>query len=403
MKIPQKFLPVLLLVIFGFFTHETQSGNNRCNAPGFKGMEESKHRAEGFLASTTYQPEETKIYIEYTSKGTLYYHSNFIPEKQSYSTKVTGSAIEHPDLTKLDFIFPHILQNNLEQHIINKILRDKVKILLDVSMFDNFGIPRINITDIKNVRVVDGHRRTSFDSNSEILTSPKPPPSLISKIRGCCFYGRPPHRTEEYSDALSKKPFEARGVKVVSMFIDGATDSAFRKSKLLMNARVKGDGKSLHNMADLRKVFAKAKGSTVLLLGHVEGQDFVIRTAANAEQFRAPIDYVRLTAKEEGVSLIDIGCETTRSIESQSLGFGVMTKYNSVDAVSSIELGLRSSKTLADFLENISSEGLKIVVDQNFVKDHVQVVHSSIYSKMKGAAKNGWIRVAQVTASLLGE
>ncbi len=269
-------------------------------------------------------------------------------------------------------------------------------------MFDSNGAPRIDLSGVKKVRIVDGYKKVSLSSGGEVLTTLKPPPSLIARIKGCCFFGRPPHRAGEYGEALSKKLFEPSAVKVASLFIDSGTEAAFAQNKILKPKRLMGDGKAIRSIGELEKLFSGARGKTLILLGHVEGSDYVIRDSKNKEQFRTSIEFVRQLAKRESVSLIDIGCETTKAIQAESLGIGVATKYNSVDAVRSISRAMESSKNYEEFMSNIASEGLKIVVDESFVRDQVHTIHTTVYSRLKTSAKDAWVRVAKITLSFIG-
>lgn len=101
-------------------------------------------------------------------------------------------------------------------------------------------------------------------------------------------------------------------------------------------------------------------------------------------------------ARLNGVHLIDIGCETTRAIREASFGFGVMTKYNSVDAIQSINRGLTNAKTVQDFLVSLTSEGLKVVVEPSFV-GNLPEKRASIYSRTRDKAKVLWAKVATIT------
>ncbi|MRE40056.1 hypothetical protein GIJ60_14690 [Klebsiella quasipneumoniae] len=110
-------------------------------------------------------------------------------------------------------------------------------------------------------------------------------------------------------------------------------------------------------------------------MGHVEKSDYVIRNAANKETFRISISNLRELARRESVTLIDIGCETTKAIETESLGIGIAIKYNSVEAVKKINDAMKTSKNYEDFLERLASEELKVVVDDTFIKDQFQTIH----------------------------
>ncbi|MER0202940.1 MAG: hypothetical protein DU480_03590 [Nitrosomonas sp.] len=351
--------------------------------------------------------KETSIYVEY-DQGNLYYHSNFVTKASDdfglsikYPTKITGNPRENPAFADLQTMFLNIVfaerpdQNTTE--IAHRILKDDVQLLLDVSMFDKNGIPRIDLKDVQNIRIVDGHLKQSLSVSPELMSTAKPPPSLISKITGCCLYGRPPNWSLKFSEELSKQSFDAKKVKFTSLFIDTATEKEIKNSKKLKSAQVKEKTNQLKSEADLVKIFDAAKGNTLVLIGHVEGSDYVIRTSSNVEQLRVSITKIRKLAKERDIQLIDIGCETTKAIMDESFGLGVLTKYNSVEAVKSLERSLEKSTTFEEFLVNVSSEGLKIVLEPSFLTNDAKT--ASIYSKIREKSKEIWTKVAQITFS----
>lgn len=356
---------------------------------------------------TTSTMKEASVYIEFDD-GLLYYHSNLItpgfaedgmPFK--FPTKARGNPDQNPVFADLNTIFLNLSFTAAPEpaaaDAAHRALRENVQVLLDTSMFNEAGIPRIDLTGIKNVRVVDTHKNINLGTSTETLQTSKPPPSIIAKIKGCCLYGRPPHWSERFSYLLSKRPFESKKIKLISLFIDSATEKEIKGSKLVKEAHLKGDVSNLKSESDLKKIFDRAKGSTLVLLGHVESADYVVRTSGNVEQLRIPISSVRAMAKASGVHLIDIGCQTTKVIKEDSFGLGVMTRYNSVDAVRSLERALKSSTTLEEFLVSFSSEGLKIVLEPSFLTESVKT--ASVYSRIRDASKSVWVRVAQVTLS----
>lgn len=393
---------VLFLVTFA------AQASDVCRSSQFQGMSANKIRAESVLPPTTTSTmKQASVYVEY-DKGVLYYHSNFITrglgedgKPLKYPTKVTGDPNQDPVFADPASVFLNVVFAEMPDsgaaNAARRALKEDVQLLLDVSMFDDAGIPRIDLTGVKNVHLVDAGRKQSLAISLETMQTSKPPPSIIAKIKGCCLYGRPPHWSRRFAEELSKRPFESRKVKFASLFIESATDREIARSNLVKGARVKGDSSQLKSEVELKKILDDARGSTLVLLGHVEGADYVMRTSGNVEQLRIPIASVRAMARASGVQLIDIGCQTTKAIKEESFGLGVMTRYNSVEAVKSLERALATSRTFEDFLVNFSSKGLKIVLEPSFLKDPVKT--ASVYSRIRDASKAAWVKVAQVTFS----
>jgi hypothetical protein len=378
-----------------------------CREHGVQGMAEFGAHARYFLPKVTSQQDKAAVYIARSSTGEFYYHSNFVTSGYEYPTKVAGDPKENKAFANIETIFPNIIYDrpptDLQRSQTIDILNNEVDIFLDISMFDANGIPLIDLSKIKNIKVVDGDKGVILTRQSEILNTAKPPPSLISKIKGCCFFARPPYNAELYKKLLEQRKFDPSNLRVASLFIDSGTESAFQNSKVLKNLRVSNDSKSIKSVKDIESIFIKSKGKTLILLGHIEGSDYVINNSANREQFRISIDNLRKLAARESVSLIDIGCETTKAIKNELLSIGILTKYNSVDAVNAIDLSVRESKTYADLLEKISSNNLKIVVDQYFVNNNSSMIRSTIYSRIKNKGKDVWVKIANITFSFFGK
>ena len=399
-----------LALIVGLLVPQAHA-SDVCRLPSFEGMERNKERALSVLSGTTIRDiAKAQVYVEYDG-DILYYHSNFLSsgvdengKPFGYPTKIKGSPNKNSAFAKARQVFKNIIftspPSEADTAILDKALQDSVVFHIDISVFDQNGRPRVDLTGIKNLRVVDGKNGRTI-TTPESLTTLKPPPSLISKIKGCCLYGRPPHFSQKFSDALSKQEINPNRVKFASLFIDSATEEAVLGSPLVRSSRIPGDGRKLNSRTDFDKLMVAAKGSTLILVGHVEGSDYVVRDSGNRENFRISIADARQVAKVNNVRLVDIGCETVNAIESESMGFGVITKYNSVDAVKSLNRALTDAKTFEDFLVSLSSEGLKVVVEQSFV-DQPDQMQASVYSRIRDSTKQAWMKLATVTFSGFG-
>ena len=402
------FIFLLALSIFSTLAE----ASDVCRLPSFEGMEQNKKRALSVLADTTTQDvAKTQVYIEYDG-DVIYYHSNFVSRGVDedgkpfrHPTKVKGTPSKNPAFGNVRQVFKNLIYTSppdaTEAVALDQALRSSVLVHVDVSVFDERGLPRIDLSGISNIRIVDGKKGQSLGLQPELLTTSRPPPSIIAKIKGCCLFGRPPHLISRLSDSLSKQIIDTSKVKFASLFIDSATEGSIAQSSKVKGARLTGDSKSIRTRADFDGMMARAKGATLLLIGHVEGADYVIRDSANRESFRISIDDARSVARANGTRLIDIGCETIRAIDATSFGLGVMTKYNSVDAVNSLQRALANSKTYEDFLVNITSDGLKVVVEKSFV-DQAESRQASVYARIKDKARLAWTKVATVTFSGFG-
>jgi len=219
---------------------------------------------------------------------------------------------------------------------------------------------------------------------------------MLRKILGCCFFGIPPHLAQSYGEALKARSFQQGEVRFLSLVRDSATDSAINKSSLIRNRRL-GGGERFNKLADIERSFQNAKGKTVVLVGHVEGNSFVARNAKKEIDLDVPISNLRSMAKKYDIELIDLGCRTAQEISRESLGLGVTTRFNTVDAVHSIDRALSKSRNYAEFFENLTSEGLKVVVDGEFVNG--SALRASIYSAQRTKHSPIWIKIAEAFVS----
>jgi hypothetical protein len=372
-------------------------------------MEGHKARAESILsAKTTNDISKAQVYVEYDG-DVLYYHSNFVSrgadedgKRIEYPTKIRGNPEKNKAFRNAEEMLTNIVYTSppsaSEVGTLKQALSNSVKFHVDISVFDQFGRPRVDLTGVEKLAIVDGKRASTVGVQPELLTTSKPPPSLIAKIKGCCLYGRPPHRATALADSLASQPIDSKRVKFASLFLDSATANAIEANSRVKSARLTGDAKSLRSKEDLSKLLDSAKGSTLVMIGHVEASNYVVRDSSNAEVFRISISELRSMAKAKEVRLIDIGCETTKAITESTLGLGVITKYNSVKIVETLNRTLAEAKSYQEFLVGLSSDGLKLVVEPSFV-DKPNERTTTVYARAREKARAVWAVVARITLS----
>jgi hypothetical protein len=364
------------------------------------GFEDAAVRAERLLPrAKTNDPTKAVVYIERTKNG-FYYHSNFITAGSDYPTKVGSDAV-----TDGAFAFVNIVHaerpSDVDWKRTEQIFRDNVEILLDESVFDSKGVPLVDLSGAKRVKLVNGAAgKVIADTGVETLDRNRPPPLVLQRVLGCCFYGIPPHLASSFPRELSARNFEPKNVEFISLVKDSATEVAIDRATLVKERRVGGD-QPITTLPAVEKMFQQAKGKTVVLLGHVEGGHFVIRNAKNESVGSLPIAAVREAARKNDVELIDLGCNTAREVNKESLGLGVATRFNSVDAVNAFNRALGRSRNYADFFENLTSQGLKVVVDGQFVRG--SSLRAEVYSPQKAKPRPLWIKIAEVFVTFRGK
>jgi len=418
-----------LVLCLAFLPSHPALAADVCRTQAFQGMLAHKGRADMALAGvqTTSDVRRAVVYIESDENGVLYYQSNFVTPGHDetghpfFPTKVKGSPSISRAFADARRVFDNILGEELafgNSAEVERAFRDDVVLLVDISVIDEHGIPRVDLGNAKNVRIVNTHVPDSttvtfqktmsdmqFDPSfrdatptlgpAELLKTSMPPPSLVAKIKGCCLYGRPPHAVGRFSKVLKLAKFDARRVKVAALVIDSETRDAIASSRRVDASRASVDASSLRGPGDMAALLESARGGTLVLLGHVEGTDYLIRRSDGTEQFRMSISGVRRMAREKHVSLVDIGCETAAAIEATSLGLAVVNRYRPAVAVRSLENALASAKNHEDFLVGLSSEGLRIVIDDTYFSNDVRTANATVYSRLASSFPQ-WVKVGTV-------
>jgi hypothetical protein len=157
-----------------------------------------------------------------------------------------------------------------------------------------------------------------------------------------------------------------------------------------------GDTTRINNLSQIESSFKAAQGKTVMMVSHVEDGNFVVRDPAGKVTFSTSIESVRALAKQYNVELVDLGCQTAQQIQKDSLGLGVTTKFNTVNAVEALERAISRSRNYSDFFQNLTSENLKIVIDNGFMRDWP--LCADVYAKNRGMSPV-WVKLARIFVS----
>jgi hypothetical protein len=361
-----------------------------CREPGIKGMDRNASRAQNFLPPKTSDMSKVVIYVEKASGG-FYVHSNYETPGTPNPTKIFTK-----DSSDLQQIFLSVLFHGdftlSEQEAGRKAYREHARLLLDTSVFTEGGYPLVDVGQAQ-VAVVDGRLGKFLIGPVERLDRGSPPPFLMSRVVGCCLFGIPPHLAEHYQNALAARSLDKGNVRFLSLVKDSGTESAIKNSKSLSAARLGESGVAITSLAQIETAFQRARGSTVVLVSHVEGANFVTRDAARNIVSSISMESVRALASKYNVELIDLGCETAQQLKAEKLGLAVTTKFNTVDAVQALDRALSHSSNYADFFQTLTSENLRVVVDHGFMLQGWPLC-ADIYAKAK--AKPVWVKLARV-------
>ncbi|MCC8991890.1 MAG: hypothetical protein LM514_04780 [Streptococcus sp.] len=391
-KLTRTFVVFLALILFSFVATAAEV----CRSAAFSGFKMPAIRAAAFLpAEKTHDPAKACVYVEKVN-GVLYFHSNFITNGFNYPTKIASDTIHDGAKAFVNIVHSELPSNEVWEQT-EQIFRDHVRVFIDESVFDSNGIPNLDLANVKNITVVNGRRKSILsDTNLELLNRDKPPPLIMGKILGCCLFGVPPHRSIEFKATLENCPIETSQIRLLSLVRDSATKSAISELSTLKGKQLAESG-AIVDIAGVEKVFVEARGKTVFLVGHVEGDHFITRNAKDEVTLDVPIATVRSLAKKHDVELIALGCKTAQRIKEDTFEVGVTTDFNTVDAVRSLDRAMKTSNNYASFLESLTSDGLKVVIDPIFVEK--TELRAEFFSKMKTKNESIWIRIAELYIS----
>ena len=217
------------------------------------------------------------------------------------------------------------------------------------NIFDEKGNTTLDFDGRMRVVMIDPETKTSV--GGLIINTDKPPPFGAEIIDGCCLSGRPPGKDAKFSKILLQKSnLKKENVRVISLVADGATTRAIEDSSL-KNIRLGKTGQ-VPDEADIDGLIGAHKGKDIIVLGHVEGQNFVTRNSKNEVVSIVSIEKLRASASKHDVLLIEIGCNTAGSAAGlQAPGVAIATRFNTVDATQRLAKALDTSLNLRDLLE----------------------------------------------------
>lgn len=189
--------------------------------------------------------------------------------------------------------------------------------------------------------------------------------ATITKLLGCCVYVRPPaFDSGELVKFLKAIRFDVSRLRVALMVHDSATRS-YLAGDLLLSSQGRAEAIN-RDTKDIEpwvvSQLKKASGGTLLLLGHVEGGDYVVRDSSGEEAGRIPVQRANELALQHKVTMFNLGCKTADTLRDHD-GIGVYDAFNSIHMLRTISAALHSGpKTIADFLERLGTPEARIVI-----------------------------------------
>ena len=226
----------------------------------------------------------------------------------------------------------------------------------------------------------------------EKYTPPKPPPKWYAKLNSCCVKSGIPPDTVGWKK-LSAIPFNRKKSQFISLFADTKTSDAL--SSLSDRNNIRGPRElGPYPIARIKALVRAADGdSPIVFMGHTEGSAFRIEHGRGAT---VPFDVLHKIGRDANRPIILVGCHTDNHIAaSEHLNdyppIGTLNTLHPRMVASQIMKAHANASSLADFLSQISSPDMEIVVSNNFLERINNVegtfVQATIYRRMLNNAK----------------
>ncbi|AXG71668.1 hypothetical protein KORDIASMS9_03925 [Kordia sp. SMS9] len=150
---------------------------------------------------------------------------------------------------------------------------------------------------------------------------------------------------------LSNRKYLKEEIEVISFAYDGTTRDALKE--LFPNNHLDF---SITSMQKFRKKLKASKKKSIFVMGHIEHDAFVVKNQS-LDDFKIPLDDLRMLAKELDVNIFPLGCN------SGSSGTGLGNTFNSIDALHRLKPAFENNKTIKGLLRDLSGDDLRIVID----------------------------------------
>ena len=177
---------------------------------------------------------------------------------------------------------------------------------------------------------------------------------------------------------LKKLPFRRGDIRIISFFDRGADLDTFEA----ISATAIQNGAPLHHVrdADLSLAFKNARGKIVAAVGHVEGDQFVLRRSDGQPDLKFDVAEVQRLALEHDAALVLLGCETAKF----DTGFPFVA--HSRDVAAQLDEALKSESHV-DFFSALGSPDVPLVIEESTIDQAHLVVTARLRREQDDAAR----------------
>ena len=172
---------------------------------------------------------------------------------------------------------------------------------------------------------------------------------------------------------LEQRPFKSREIRLVSLLPDSATEAAI-KSSGVAKIREAIESPSKDTLQDL---FRRNAGRVVVVLGHVEGENFVATDATGKNTlFSLALTEVEQMASSAGCDAVMLGCSSALA----GTPVGVNKPFNPVDAVGRLDKALKAESYL-DFVRTLSDDDMGLVFTDAAFDRTTKRIEAEVYAR----------------------
>jgi hypothetical protein len=342
-----------------------------CRASKIRGFDSEYTLAKRVIdKATTSDIKSCEVFI--TKQGDyLYYHSNFVSEDAEFPTKIATKSVRDLEVIVQNLFGLTEESSEAEIDRVSEAHKQHVKFYIDQSLFDASGQIALEMKGAENLYVV-------FDGTPPprrlIRLNPIRGPPYVAQYESSLFVKvTQTAAPQQLFTRLQERPFNSREIRFVSLIPDSATEAAIKASGVAKFREVI-NAPSKETFEDL---FRKNTGKVFIVLGHVEGENFVATdVTGKSTLFTLSLAEVERMAETAKCDVVMLGCSSALA----GTPVGVKKPFNPVDAVSRLDKALKAD-TYLDFVRTLSNEDIGLVFDESAFDRTTKRVEADVYAR----------------------
>lgn len=382
----------LCLVLAANIANGKERYEGICRMPGgAEGWDVEAARAKHIVGSTTQNVNDCEVFIT-EADGYVYAHSNFqIPGMPAVSKAATRS-IRNIDQITWNLIGP----GTVSKPEFFRAHRSQIKYYVDQCLVRTDGSLGVDLGGAENLHVVI---EDSPPPKRLLPTgSPRGPPWMFESKDFICQKLTSSASPSNLAARLQQTSFNSKSVTILNLIPENAVESAFKEA---------GIEKHISNLAEYSEqsivaAFREHAGGTVIILGHTEGDSFVVQNASGTSILKLPIGRLQEMANEANCNAVYLGCSAGRNEEAP---IGAKDPFNPRKAVFRLADAMKVSNC-DDFITKLSGDDLGLVVDDSLFTSRTDgfTDHKAPTLEFEGYVRDGgWQnKVSEKTRKLIG-